>query len=92
MPDVGEVVAKHVVNFFAEALNQQVIDKLVSAEIGISWPAPVVVAAEEIDSPFAGKTVVLTGSLSQLSRDEAKDRLTALGRKSAAASRKKPIW
>ena len=81
VPDVGEVVAKHTRNFLDEALNQQVINELVGAEIGIHWPAPVVVVAEEIDSPFAGKTVVLTGSLSQLSRDEAKDRLTALGAK-----------
>lgn len=81
VPDVGEIVAKHVINFFAEVHNQQVISELISPEIGIHWPAPVVVAVEEIDSPFAGKTVVLTGSLTLLSRDEAKDRLTALGAK-----------
>jgi DNA ligase (NAD+) len=89
VPDVGEVVAKHTRNFLDEALNQQVINELVGAEIGIHWPAPVVVAAEEIDSPFAGKTVVLTGSLSQLSRDEAKDRLTALGAKVSGSVSKK---
>ncbi|WP_262120090.1 NAD-dependent DNA ligase LigA [Serratia ficaria] len=87
VPDVGEVVAKHTRHFLDEALNQKVIDELVGAEIGISWPAPV--AAEEIDSPFAGKTVVLTGSLSQLSRDEAKDRLTALGAKVSGSVSKK---
>jgi DNA ligase, NAD-dependent len=89
VPDVGEVVAKHTRNFLDEVLNQQVINELVGAEIGIHWPAPVVVAAEEIDSPFAGKTVVLTGSLSQLSRDEAKDRLTALGAKVSGSVSKK---
>ncbi|HCD2059005.1 TPA: NAD-dependent DNA ligase LigA [Serratia marcescens] len=89
VPDVGEVVAKHTRNFLDEALNQQVINELVGAEIGIRWPAPVVVVAEEIDSPFAGKTVVLTGSLSQLSRDEAKDRLTALGAKVSGSVSKK---
>ncbi|MFZ1874713.1 MAG: NAD-dependent DNA ligase LigA [Chania sp.] len=89
VPDVGEVVAKHVVNFFAEAHNQQVIEELVSPEVGINWPAPIVVVKEEIDSPFAGKTVVLTGSLSQLSRDEAKDRLTALGAKVSGSVSKK---
>lgn len=89
VPDVGEVVAKHTRNFLDEALNQQVINELVGAEIGIHWPAPVVVVAEEIDSPFAGKTVVLTGSLSQLSRDEAKDRLTALGAKVSGSVSKK---
>ncbi|WP_261228208.1 NAD-dependent DNA ligase LigA [Serratia entomophila] len=89
VPDVGEVVAKHTRHFLDETLNQKVINELVGAEIGISWPASVVVVAEEIDSPFAGKTVVLTGSLSQLSRDEAKDRLTALGAKVSGSVSKK---
>ncbi len=44
---------------------------------------------EEIDSPSAGKTVVLTGSLSQLSRDDAKARLVALGAKVAGSVSKK---
>lgn len=87
--DVGDVVAKHTRHFLDEELNQKVIDELVGAEIGISWPAPMAVVAEKIDSPFAGKTVVLTGSLSQLSRDEAKDRLTALGAKVSGSVSKK---
>jgi DNA ligase (NAD+) len=53
------------------------------------WPAPVVINAEEIDSPFAGKTVVLTGSLSQMSRDDAKARLVELGAKVAGSVSKK---
>jgi DNA ligase (NAD+) len=61
-------------------------------EEGIKWPAPVVVNAEEIDSPFAGKTVVLTGSLSQLSRDDAKRVWWRWGRKWRAACRRKPTW
>lgn len=87
--DVGEVVAKHVVNFLAETHNQQVIDELLSPEINIHWPAPQVIVAEEIDSPFAGKVLVLTGSLSILSRDEAKDRLIALGAKVTGSVSKK---
>ena len=47
------------------------------------------VNAEEIDSPFAGKTIVLTGSLSQLSRDDAKAQLVALGAKVAGSVSKK---
>ncbi|MCG2879661.1 NAD-dependent DNA ligase LigA, partial [Obesumbacterium proteus] len=43
----------------------------------------------EIDSPFAGKTVVLTGSLSLMPRDEAKDRLAALGAKVSGSVSKK---
>lgn len=88
VPDVGVVVATHVDNFFKEESNRDVIRQLVE-DVGIHWPAPVSVNAEEIDSPFAGKTVVLTGSLSQLSRDEAKARLSALGAKVAGSVSKK---
>ena len=87
--DVGDVVAKHVVNFLSEEHNQQVIDELLSPEINIHWPEVQVIVPEEIDSPFAGKTVVLTGSLSILSRDDAKDRLTALGAKVSGSVSKK---
>ncbi|CNI68495.1 NAD-dependent DNA ligase LigA [Yersinia mollaretii] len=86
VPDVGEVVAKHVLNFLSEEHNQKVIEAL---EKVISWPEPQQIIAEEIDSPFAGKTVVLTGSLTILSRDEAKDRLTALGAKVSGSVSKK---
>ncbi|GAB7260943.1 NAD-dependent DNA ligase LigA [Dickeya ananatis] len=87
--DVGIVVATHVRNFLDEAHNQQVIQALISDEVGIHWLAPVRVDVEASTSPFAGKTVVLTGSLSQLSRDEAKDRLTALGAKVSGSVSKK---
>lgn len=89
VPDVGEVVARHVRNFLSEEHNQKVIAAL---EKVISWPEPQQIIAEEIDSPFAGKTVVLTGSLTILSRDEAKDRLAALGAKVSGSVSKKRIW
>ncbi|UJR56663.1 NAD-dependent DNA ligase LigA [Dickeya zeae MS1] len=87
--DVGIVVATHVRHFLDEAHNQQVIQALISDEVGIHWPDPVRVDVEASTSPFAGKTVVLTGSLSLLSRDEAKDRLTALGAKVSGSVSKK---
>ncbi|KMW72859.1 NAD-dependent DNA ligase LigA [Photorhabdus luminescens subsp. luminescens] len=86
--DVGEVVAKHVVNFFSEPHNQAVINDLID-NIGINWEPVVVTKAEKIDSPFSGKTVVLTGSLHQLSRDEAKAKLAALGAKVTGSVSKK---
>ena len=88
VPDVGKVVASHVRNFMDEESNREVI-RLLTEKAGIHWPEVVVVKAEEIDSPFAGKIVVLTGSLSVLSRDEAKDRLTALGAKVSGSVSKK---
>ncbi|OWO84530.1 DNA ligase (NAD(+)) LigA [Photorhabdus luminescens] len=86
--DVGEVVAKHVVNFFSEPHNQAVINDLID-NIGINWEPVVVTKAEKIDSPFSGKTVVLTGSLHQLSRDEAKAKLVTLGAKVTGSVSKK---
>ncbi|WP_151995199.1 NAD-dependent DNA ligase LigA [Buttiauxella massiliensis] len=88
VPDVGIVVATHTFNFFAEESNREVIRQL-TEEAGVHWPAPVIIKAEEIDSPFAGKTVVLTGSLSIMSRDDAKARLVELGAKVAGSVSKK---
>ncbi|ELQ6215552.1 NAD-dependent DNA ligase LigA [Cronobacter dublinensis] len=88
VPDVGIVVATHVFNFFEEESNRAVIRDL-TENVGIHWPAPQVVKAEKIDSPFAGKTVVLTGTLSQMSRDDAKARLAALGAKVSGSVSKK---
>ena len=88
VPDVGTVVASHVRNFMDEESNREVIRQLVE-ECGVHWPAVEVVNAAEIDSPFAGKTVVLTGSLSIMSRDDAKARLIALGAKVSGSVSKK---
>ncbi len=88
VPDVGTVVASHVRNFMDEESNREVIRQLVE-ECGVHWPAVEVVNAAEIDSPFAGKTVVLTGSLSIMSRDDAKARLVALGAKVSGSVSKK---
>ena len=88
VPDVGPVVASHIRHFMDEESNREVIRQLVE-ETGIRWPAPGRGATPVDDNPFAGKTVVLTGSLSQLTRDEAKDRLTALGAKVSGSVSKK---
>lgn len=86
--DVGEVIAESIVDFFQEPHNRYVIEQLTSAEIGIHWP-DVEIQALTIDSPFTGKTVVLTGTLSQLTRDEAKDKLKKLGAKVTGSVSKK---
>lgn len=78
VPDVGGVVASHLHAFFAQQRNQQVIAELV--ELGITWPALAAVPAA-VDSALAGKIVVLTGSFTQLSRNDAKAALQALGAK-----------
>ena len=79
--DVGEVVAKHIVSFFSETLNQQVVEELLKQ--GLHWPAIEVKADNE--QPLNGLTYVITGTLSQLSRNDAKARLQALGAKVAGS-------
>ena len=74
--DVGPIVAHHIVTFFKQQHNQQVIERLLAA--GINWPAEQKVA---VDSALSGKTIVLTGTLTTLSRSEAKEKLLALGAK-----------
>ncbi|MEA9389063.1 NAD-dependent DNA ligase LigA [Acerihabitans sp. TG2] len=82
VPDIGPVVAAHARHFFDEQHNLDVIAELTSPEIGIHWPEPIAAPTPGAgNSPFSGKTVVLTGSLTGLSRGEAKDRLVALGAK-----------
>jgi DNA ligase (NAD+) len=84
-PDVGPVVAARVLAFFADSRNNAVVDALVRA--GVNWPDLPVVVAEAL--PLAGKTVVLTGTLSSLTRDEAKARLEALGAKVSSSVSKR---
>ena len=75
--DVGEIVAKHVRGFFSEEHNMDVVNTLI--EQGIHWPA--LSAPSEDAQPLAGLTYVLTGTLSELNRNDAKARLQALGAK-----------
>jgi DNA ligase (NAD+) len=74
--DVGPVVAAHVRDFFDEPRNRKVIGEL--RRRGVSWPdAPPVRAAGE--GPLAGETLVITGTLSTMTRDEARDAARAAG-------------
>ncbi|WP_221799564.1 NAD-dependent DNA ligase LigA [Oceanobacter mangrovi] len=79
VPDVGEVVAKHLLNFFSEAHNRTVIEQLQKA--GVHWQEAEPVAAAEGELPLDGQVVVITGTLSALTRDEAKQHLQTLGAK-----------
>jgi len=85
IPDVGPVVAARIAGFFAEPHNREVIAALRQA--GVHWPESAPQRAAE--GPLAGKTVVLTGALSSMSRDEAGARLQALGAKVAGSVSKK---
>jgi DNA ligase (NAD+) len=85
VPDVGPVVAESLHTFFAQTHNREVVEQLRAC--GVHWPEGEPVAAASL--PLAGKTVVLTGTLPTLSRDDAKARLEAAGAKVAGSVSKK---
>jgi DNA ligase (NAD+) len=80
VPDIGPVVAKHIVAFFAEKHNRDVIHQLIKA--GVHWEK---VIKKTQNLPLSGKTFVLTGTLESMSREEAKEKLEQLGAKVAGS-------
>ena len=81
VPDIGPVVARSIVDYFANSDNCSSVDALIAA--GISWPIEELLHSDsdEPDKPLAGNTYVLTGTLSRMKRDEAKQLLQARGAK-----------
>ncbi|MBM3351099.1 MAG: NAD-dependent DNA ligase LigA [Betaproteobacteria bacterium] len=83
--DVGPVVAESINNFLSEAHNQSIIADLIAA--GITWPES---SGKQLASgALSGKTLVLTGTLPNLSRDEAKERIENAGGKVSGSVSKK---
>lgn len=74
--DIGPVVASHIAAFFHEKHNQKIIHKLLAS--GIQWEK---INKSAQDLPLQGQTFVITGTLDTLSREEAKEKLEALGAK-----------
>jgi DNA ligase (NAD+) len=89
VPDVGPVVAAHVYTFFQQPHNREVIQAL--RDRGVHWPAQKARAAPT-EGPLTGKTFVLTGTLESMSRDDAGDRITALGGKVTGSVSKKTSY
>jgi DNA ligase (NAD+) len=85
VPDVGPVVAHSIRTFFDQPHNREVVQAL--REAGIQWPEGEALAPTEM--PLSGITVVLTGTLQSMGRDEAKEKLEALGAKVAGSVSKK---
>lgn len=86
VPDVGPVVARHVRSFFEQAENRAVIQSLQAR--GLRW-APVGNATVDAPQHLAGKTLVVTGTLEGMSRDEAKARIQQAGGKVTGSVSKK---
>lgn len=83
VPDVGDIVAESILNFFQSEEIREEIGKLLQY-VTLQYEDTVVT-----ESPFTGKTVVLTGTLTQFTRKDAEERLLSLGAKVTSSVSKK---
>ena len=88
VPDIGPIVAAHVQHFFAQQHNREVIEEL--RRLGVSFPEQAPRAV--VEGHLTGKTFVITGTLESMSRDEAGDRIAALGGKVTGSVSKKTSY
>ncbi|EFV74066.1 NAD-dependent DNA ligase LigA [Cytobacillus pseudoceanisediminis] len=87
--EIGEKMADSIVSFFDQEEAHELIAELKAAGVNMAYNGPKPVSAENSDSFFAGKTVVLTGKLEIMSRNEAKEKIEALGGKVSGSVSKK---
>jgi len=76
--EIGEKMAQSIVSYFNKSEVKELIQKLKLQEVNMSYKG-IQPSSINMESPFAGKTVVLTGKLEQMTRSEAKKQLEALG-------------
>ena len=84
--DIGPIVAKHIVAFFQQDHNLEVISKL--RELGIHWPE----IKKVTEQPLKGQSIVITGTLASMSRETAKAQLEALGARVSGSVSKKTAF
>ncbi len=82
---VGPTIAESVVSFFADRRNRAEVERL--RQQGLRWPRSEPTAA--VSGPLAGKTLVLTGTLDGMTREEAKERIEAAGGRVTSSVSKK---
>lgn len=73
IPDIGPIVSAHIQVFFKQSHNLEVIEQL--QQVGVHWPA----IKKSSHKPLGGKTYVLTGTLENITREQATEKLKALG-------------
>ncbi|MDQ0247868.1 DNA ligase (NAD+) [Bacillus fengqiuensis] len=87
--EIGDKMADAVVTYFDQPEVLKLVEELASFGVNMAYKGPKQVKPEDIDSYFAGKTIVLTGKLEQLSRNEAKAQIEQLGGKVTGSVSKK---
>ncbi|MBD0384116.1 NAD-dependent DNA ligase LigA [Paenibacillus sedimenti] len=88
LPDVGGIVADSIYTFFHDPVMVSSIERMLAAGVNPVAEEPAIVQASP-DNPFFGKTIVLTGTLSTMGRDECAKKLEALGAKITGSVSKK---
>ncbi len=88
--DVGPIVAHSIRTFFDQAHNREVVEQLRAC--GVTWDEVDPATQPDVPQPLAGKTVVLTGTLPSMGRDEAKALIEAAGGKVSGSVSKKTDW
>ena len=87
--EIGEKMADSIVTFFEQEEVKDLIQELKNVGVNMVYTGPKQVKADETDSFFAGKTIVLTGKLSILTRNDAKEKIESLGGSVAGSVSKK---
>lgn len=85
IPDIGEIIAKSIVDFFQNKKNINIINELKGLNINMEYTGPKVV----INENFSGKTFVITGTLTKYTRDEVEEKIENLGGKTSSSVSKK---
>lgn len=83
--DIGEIIAKSIINYFSIEYNQNLIQELKDLGLNTKYLGSEIIE----DTNFLNKTFVITGTLSNMSRDEAKDKVELLGGKTSSSVSKK---
>ncbi len=86
VPDVGEITARNIVDWFSQPQSQHMVERLRQA--GVNFASTRVVQ----DARFAGMTFVLTGALSRFTREEATEKIELLGGKASGSVSKKTTF
>lgn len=85
IPDIGEIIAKSIVDFFKDGKNINIINELKELNVNMEYTGPKVV----INENFNGKTFVITGTLTKYTRDEVEEKIENLGGKTSSSVSKK---
>lgn len=83
IPDIGDIVARSIVDYFADPLNRRLVERLQAAGVRPHWQAA------RREGAFSGMTVVVTGTLGAMTRSEAEQAIERAGGKASSSVSKK---